>query len=292
MTGIALAIVLAAAFLHACWNYLAKKSRNKIVFIWWFLLAALVIYLPMLIYFWPQTIISQAGWLCIAATGVLHFMYFWFLGGAYERGDLSLVYPLSRGSGPLLVPLLAILFINEQLSALGAFGITLIIAGIYTIHLRSFSLDGFLEPFRAARGSASVWALLTGGTIAAYSLVDKVGVSLVHPPVYIYLMLAITWLLLSPRVLTKNREDLTLEWKTNRNTIFIVGFLVLGTYMLVLFALQMAKVSYVVAVREISIIISIILGTRGLGEKHGRQKMIGAIFLASGVTCIGMASNG
>jgi drug/metabolite transporter (DMT)-like permease len=292
MTGIALAIVLAAAFLHACWNYLAKKSRNKIVFIWWFLLAALVIYLPMLIYFWPQTIISRAGWLCIAATGVLHFMYFWFLGGAYERGDLSLVYPLSRGSGPLLVPLLAILFINEQLSALGAFGITLIIAGIYTIHLRSFSLDGFLEPFRAARGSASVWALLTGGTIAAYSLVDKVGVSLVHPPVYIYLMLAITWLFLSPLVLTKNREDLTLEWKTNRNTIFIVGFLVLGTYMLVLFALQMAKVSYVVAVREVSIIISITLGIRGLGEKHGLQKMIGAIFLASGVTCIGMASNG
>lgn len=285
-------MVLVAACLHAGWNYLAKQSPNKVVFIWWFLLAALVIYLPMLLYFWPRMAISPAGWLCVAATGILHFLYFWFLGGAYERGELSLVYPLSRGSGPLLVPFLAALFIDERLSALGALGIAMVIAGIYTIHLRTFDPSGFLEPFRAAGRGASLWALATDGTIAAYSLVDKVGVGLVHPPVYIYLMLAITWLLLCPGVFIRHREGLAREWRTRRIKICIVGFLVLGTYMIVLFAMQLAKVSYVVAVREISIVISVILGTRGLGETHGRQKLIGAVFIAGGVICIGLSPEG
>lgn len=99
MSGIALGIVLVAAFLHAGWNFLAKKSQNKIVFIWWFLLIAIIGYFPMFVYFWSGIRISALGWIYIAVTGVLHAFYFWFMGRAYERGDLSLVYPLSRGSG-------------------------------------------------------------------------------------------------------------------------------------------------------------------------------------------------
>lgn len=290
MTGIAMTLVLVAALFHAYWNYLAKKSPNKLIFIWWFLLAAILFYLPMFIYYFSQTIISRSGWLCIAATGFLHFLYFWFLSGAYERGDLSMVYPLSRGLGPLLVPVFAVLFLNEQISLFGTIGIALVIAGIYTIHLRSFSLYGLLEPFSAAKDSASLWALLTGGIIAAYSLVDKVGVGLVNPPVYIYLMLAVTWLLLTPLTVIRYYNCLTMELKTRRNTIVIVGIMVLFTYMIVLFAMQMAKVSYVVAVREVSIVISVIMGTRGLGEQHASQKLIGAFFIVCGVICIGLAS--
>ncbi len=289
MSGLALTIVLTAAFLHAGWNYLLKKSQKKIVFIWWFLLIALVIYFPMFLYFWPKTIISAQGWTCVAATGLLHFLYFWFMGGAYERGDLSLVYPLSRGSGPLFVPFFAVVLIHEQISLFGAFGIALVIFGIYLIHLTSFSIQSFLEPFLALRGGGSLWALCTGGTIAAYSLVDKVGVGFVHPPVYIYLMLAITWLLLSPYVLAKKRMWLKKEWIINRYTILVVGVLVLGTYLIVLFAMQMTKVSYVVAVREVSIVFSTLYGTICLKEKHGSQKLAGACFITLGVVSIGLS---
>jgi len=289
MSGIAMAIVLAAAFLHAGWNYLTKKSQRKIVFIWWFLLIAVILYFPMFLYYWSQTTIPPVGWSCVVASGLLHGLYFWFLGGAYERGDLSLVYPLSRGSGPLFVPFLAVGLIHEQLFLLGILGIALIIFGIYVIHLRSFSGKSLLEPFWALRSGASLWALCTGGTIAAYSLVDKVGVGAVYPPVYIYLMTSITWLLLSPYVLVKERMCLREEWHINKGTILIVGFLVLFTYMMILFALRMGKVSYVVAVREVSIVFSAYYGIIWLAEKHARQKFVGAGLIALGVVLIGLS---
>jgi drug/metabolite transporter (DMT)-like permease len=289
MDGLALAIVLSAAFLHAGWNFLLKKSQRKIVFIWWFLLVALVLYFPMFFYSWTHTSIPPLGWKCLAGTGLLHLLYFWFMAGAYERGDLSLVYPLSRGSGPLLVPFLAVVFIHEKLSFLGISGIALIILGIYVIHLHSFSSQSFLEPFLALRGGASLWALCTGGTIAGYSLVDKVGVGVVYPPLYNYLMLACVWLILSPYVLTKEKTWLKKEWRNNKGTIMAVGFLVLFTYSMVLFAMRMSKVSYVVAVREVSIVFSAYYGIIWLKEKHGRQKFLGAILIACGVVLIGLS---
>ena len=289
MSGLALGMVLVAAFLHASWNYLAKKSRNKMAFIWWAILFSNIIFFPMFVFFWPAVSISSIGWICIAATGILHAFYFWFMGGAYERGELSLVYPLSRGSGPLLVPILAVVFIHEQLSIPGVFGIALIIVGIYVIHLRSFSVPSFLEPFLAMRGSASLWALCTGGTIAGYSLVDKVGVALVFPPVYIYLMFVITLLLLSPVVFARERKDLKKEWQINKFNIIIVGFLDLFTYLLILFALQISKVSYVAAAREVSIVFSAFLGIMLLQEKNAPQKLAGAVLISLGVVLIGFS---
>jgi drug/metabolite transporter (DMT)-like permease len=290
MSGLALAIVIVAAFLHASWNFLAKKSKKKMAFIWWFLLIATLAYLPMFLYFWPRQTVGPAGWACIVATGILHALYFWFMGGAYERGDLSLVYPLSRGSGPLFVPILAIIFLQERLSFAGISGISLVILGIYSIHLKSFSAVSFIEPFRALRGSASVWALCTGGTIAGYSLVDKVGVGLVYPPVYIYLMFVISLLLLSPYVLVTQRAALKLEWLVNKGPVLFDGFLVLLTYLIILFAFRLSKVSYVVAAREVSIVFSAFLGIVWLKEKHAPQKIAGAVLIALGVVFIGLSS--
>lgn len=100
MSGTALLMVLVSAFLHAFWNYLVKKSRNKLAFIWCSILAAVIIYFPMFLYFYAGMKVSAAGWACIAATGILHTFYFFFVGSSYERGDLSVVYPLARGFGP------------------------------------------------------------------------------------------------------------------------------------------------------------------------------------------------
>ncbi|MEW6334479.1 MAG: DMT family transporter [Thermodesulfobacteriota bacterium] len=289
MSGIALALVLVSAFLHAGWNYLLKKSDRKIVFIWWFLLIYLLLYLPVFLIHYPETAIAPAGWFCIAATGILHGAYFWFIGGAYQRGDLSLVYPLARGSGPLFIPLLAVLLIREEISLLGMTGILLIIGGIYCIHLRSFSGAAFLEPLRVLGSGASLWAIATGLTIALYSLVDKIGVGLVHPPVYIYLMFLIGFLIISPWILIRERRHLKPEWQKHKGSIVVVGFLSGFTYLLILFALQISKVSYVAAVREVSIVLSSYFGIVWLGEKHGGQKLLGALLITAGVVAIGLS---
>ena len=288
MSGLALGMVLVAAFLHAGWNYLAKKGGNKLAFFWWAILFSVIFFFPMFIYYWPTVRISPAGWACIFATGVLHAFYFGFMGGAYERGDLSLVYPLSRGSGPLLVPVLAVLIMNEQLSVTGLCGIALVIVGIFVIHLRTFSIQSFLEPFRALKKGASLWALCTGGTIAGYSLVDKVGVSHVYPPIYIYLLFVVALVLLSPYVFVKAGSDLAREWGLNKRQILMVGFLELFTYLIILFALRIGKVSYIAAAREVSIVFSALLGILLLQEKNAPQKLAGAVFISLGVVLIGL----
>jgi len=289
MSGIALSIVLASAFLHAGWNYLLKKSDRKIVFIWWFLLAAVLLYLPLFLFYYPTISIPPTGWLCIVATGIIHGVYFWCMGIAYQRGDLSLVYPLARGSGPLFVPVLAVILLHEEISPLGMMGVALIIAGIYCVHLRSFSGSAFLEPFRAFHGGASLWALFTGLAIAFYSLVDKVGVALVYPPVYIYLLLLITWLVLTPWTLIRERHYLMTEWRRRKSSILVVGFLSGFTYLMILFALRISKVSYVAAVREVSIVLSSYYGVVLLGENHGAQKLLGALLITMGVIAIGLS---
>jgi drug/metabolite transporter (DMT)-like permease len=289
MKGMALAIVLSSAFLHAGWNYLLKKSDRKIVFTWWFLLVSVILYFPVFLYFIPEVSIPPKGWFCIAATGILHAVYFWFMGGAYQRGDLSLVYPLARGSGPLFVPLLAVILLGEKIALLGGIGILFIIGGVYCVHLRSFTRSSVLEPFRALRGGASLWALCTGLAIALYSLVDKVGVGLVNPPVYIYLLLLITWLLLTPWVLIRERGFLESEWRRHKGAIAAVGFLSGFTYLMILFALTMSKVSYVAAVREVSIVLSAYFGIVFLGERHGPQKLVGAVLITLGVIAIGLS---
>jgi drug/metabolite transporter (DMT)-like permease len=288
MSGLALSIVLMSALLHAVWNYCTKKSLRKVVFVWWALLAAIFLFFPMFLYWFPSSI-SLPGWYCIFASGLLHTIYFGLLGSAYERGDLSLVYPICRGSGPLFVPIFAMILIHEHVAPLGAAGIVLVVSGIYTINLQSFSARAFLQPFIALRGGASLWAMFTGVAITLYSLVDKVGVGQVFPPVYLYLMLVVNWVALSAYVVPRQRAWIKREWIVNWKTIFIVGFLSNFTYLIILFAMQISKVSYVVAVREVSIVFSAAIGVLWLGERNARQKLIGAVIITCGVILIGLS---
>ena len=173
MTGSALGIVLIAAFLHAFWNYLAKKSRNKIAFIWWSILFSVILFLPMFLYYWPAATISSGGWSCIVATGILHAFYFWFMGRAYERGDLSLVYPLARGSGPLFVPILAVLllcwglanYILENLVAMGH-GVEAISGGRLNFMQGVLLLVGVMLIYESLGGMRSVaWTDVVQGSL-------------------------------------------------------------------------------------------------------------------------------
>lgn len=279
-------LLIVAAAMHATWNFLSKRSLDKQAFLWLSLAIIPAVSWPILFLYTP---ISPVGWGLILLSGLLEAAYFILLGSAYERGDLSLVYPLARGSAPLFVTLFAYIFLAERPSAGGIAGIVLIVAGIYTLHLKSSDREGLCGPFLSFRGRASQLALLTGLMIAGYSVVDKAGVSHVHPVLYLYFVFVVAAVLVTPYIALTRAEAVRLEWQVNRPTILAVAALSVGTYLLVLFALTTSKVSYVSPVREVSVLFGALLGTLVLKEPFARMKLVGSLLIFAGIVCIGLA---
>lgn len=289
MSATALLLVLAAAVAHSGWNALAKRAHDPLLFLWSSVSLASLGLMPLGVWALAREGWGPGGAGFVLATVVIHAVYFYALGRAYATGDLSLVYPVARGLGVALVPPLAFLFLDERLSFVGALGIALVVAGIAAMQ----AVAG--GPSRAARRSgrdARVaglrWAILTGLTIAAYSVVDKAGVARVHPLGYISLMGVGMSLLLAPFVLQR-RADLVREWRVNGRAIALASTMNLTSYLLVLFAFRLSKAGYVVAVRETSIVLSVLIGSVLMREGHIGPRLAGAAVVLGGVACVALA---
>jgi len=285
MTAGALALVVAAAVLHAGWNALAKRARDPIAFL---SLAACVA--------WP-ILLPVGGFMLVAdglplralpfvvGTIVLHVVYFFALGQAYATGAYSIVYPIARGLGVALVPIGAFLIFDERLSSLGTLGIALVLAGVVTLHQvgqRHAVATG------APLGAATAWAVLTGLSIASYSLLDKAGVARLHPVPYMLLMEAGCAAIMLPLALRRGiavRE----EWRANWRTVIAVGAMSALGYTLVLLAFRLSKAGYVVASRELSIVLSALIGTLWLGEGRLGPRLAAACIVLGGVACVALA---
>lgn len=290
MTTLALALVLGSAGLHAVWNFLYKRARDKRAFAWLFGLASVAIYAPVFAIVVSREPVSTAGWLAVLLSAVVHTLYFFTLGSGYSVGDLSLVYPLARGTGPLLVPVWAVLFLGERLSLVGIAGIAAVVAGVYTLHLREISLKGLAAPLRSIGLPSTRIAIVSGVLISAYTVVDKVGVEYFEPFVYMYLWTAVYAVLYAPFVLrTSGWEAVKKEWRLNAVPIVVVGFLIVFTYTMVLFAMTMINVSYVASAREVGVVFGAALGTLLLKEPYGRAKVGGAVLIAVGIVLIALA---
>ena len=288
MTGIAVGLVLASAFLHSGWNYMAKKSADQATFLWLALGAGLVIFAPAFVFFLIREPVPARGWIFIAASAVVHVAYFVFLSRAYRQADLSVVYPLARGTGPMFVLIFALVFLREIPSGLGLAGILLVIAGVYLIHSRELSPQALLRPLKEALAPGSRMALFTGVTIGVYSIVDKSGVAVVNPLVYMWLWVVGTSILLAPARLAR-REAVWRLALSERWWIAAAGALLFGAYVLVLTALTTSHVSYVAAARESSILIGALYGRTLLRESSGAGRLVGAVAIAAGVALIGLA---
>jgi drug/metabolite transporter (DMT)-like permease len=287
MSWSALGLLLVAAFLHSFWNLLAKRSVDKIAFLMLAAAAGVLLFAPLALSNWRP--IAPAGWLIIIASGLAEALYYLLLGAAYKTGDLSMVYPLSRGSSPVFVTLIAVLLLGERPSAVGYAGIALVVLGIYVLHLRTFSRADLLSPLRALRDRTSQLAVLTGLTIATYSVLDKQGIRYAEPLTYIWLVLAISALALAPYLLMRKRAEAVRELRANWLSIALVGAILLGGYVLILIVLQTAPVSYATSVRGISVVFGALLGALVLRESLTAPKLAGACVIFAGVACIGLA---
>jgi drug/metabolite transporter (DMT)-like permease len=285
MTATALALVAAAAVLHAAWNALAKRGHDPIAFLW---LASMVAAPALLPWGARELAVSGLAWRAVPfvlGTVALHAVYFYTLGRAYSTGAYSVVYPIARGLGVALVPIVAWTLLDERLSPLGIAGIVLVIAGVVVLH-RVGGRPVSVSP--RALGSASVWAILTGVSIAGYSVLDKVGVTRVHPVPYMLLMEAGCVLVFAPFML-RRRAAVRAEWAANRWTILATGVMSAGGYTLVLFAFQLSKAGYVVASRELSIVLSALIGSLLLREGRLPPRLAAASIVLAGVACVALA---
>jgi len=283
----ALLMVTAAALIHAAWNALAKRGRDQLAFLWAAQSLAGVWLVPFALWRLRIDGLPAAGVPYVVVTIVLHAVYFYTLGTAYRHGEFSLVYPVARGLGVAVVPVLAFVAWGERLSPLGVAGVGLVVAGIVGLHVTGVGAANLLGRLRAS-GAGTGWALATGLVIAAYSVNDKVGVAHVHPVVYITLMGFGVTLLLAP-VVVRRRGALAREFATNWPALLIASGLTLTGYLLVLFAFRLSKTGYVVAAREMSIVLSVLIGRVGLGEETSWRRLAGAALVFVGVACVALA---
>jgi len=268
----ALLLLILSALLHAAYYGFYKRSADKQVFVWWFLLVAVAVYSPTLIL--NRSGIAAWGWLCLLLSGLLDTAYFVSVGKAFEEGDLSVVYPLARGAPPLLITLGGVLFLGERLTMWGLAGILLVTASLYLVNVRSRT--DLLRPLRSLRERPSQWALLASASVSIHSVIDKVGLRYVEPLTYGYLTLLLILLSFTPYILlTKHRTHLTAEWRVSKLGIGV--------------AIRMSYVSYAGSVRSVNVIFGALLGALLLKEPYGAVRVLASSLVFVGVLLIGVA---
>jgi drug/metabolite transporter (DMT)-like permease len=283
MTALALSLILVAAFIHASWNYLLKRSGGGTAFVYLFAVLSALIYAPLVaaIIWWVR---PEFGWVhygLMAASAVLHTAYYMLLDRGYRSGDLSVVYPLARGSGPLITMLGAVLLLGERPTALAVGGALLIAGG-------AVALTGDPRKLRESGNLHAVgFALLTGCMIASYTLVDKLAVSawLIPPLVQDWATNVGRVVLMAPLAL-KARADLAPTWRRAKKEILGVAVLCPLSYLLVLTAMVFTPVSYVAPAREVSILIAALMGTQLLAEGDARRRLAAGAAMVVGVICL------
>jgi drug/metabolite transporter (DMT)-like permease len=295
----ALLLVLTAAVLHASWNIVAKKAGGDQRFTLLCSLLVTVLWLPAGLWFgWHE--VPRWGlteWAVVSLSAVVHLLYFNALLKGYRVADLTVVYPLARGSGPLLTAMAAVLLLGETLSVLGLAGVLGVCGGVFLIAggpalwrtaMASSAADSVVAAQQRQRLLLGLqWGLITGALIAAYSVIDGYAIKVLAmgPVIYDYMCNVLRVPLQLPTVL-RQRDALRQAWRAQWRHALVVAVLGPLAYILVLTALQMAPLSHVAPAREVSMLVAALIGGRLLGEQDRGLRLAGAACIAGGVMAL------
>ena len=297
MPVLALVLVIVAAVLHAAWNVLLKTSGDPLRTAVRLQAIGTAVLVPLAVVAWflnGRPPIEPAGLALALGSGVLEAAYFLCLSAAYARGDLSLVYPIARGTAPLLAIGIGVLVLGETLGLPASIGVGCLVAGILLVARPWRALQAAGRQHRGAIG----FALATGASIAAYSAVDRVGVRLVAPWLYGAALAIFATAILAAIVVVGRRTGVlstpepngrpTSAWRDGT-----AGVLSLTAYLLILFAYSLAPLAAVAPLRESGIVIAAAWGAARLGESSGRREAMTRIAAAAlvvlGAVLLGVA---
>jgi uncharacterized membrane protein len=291
MSALAISLVLLSALLHALRSLFTKESGDKQVFLWLYSIFALLFFSPLFFYFFLRVgITNPEAYAWCAASGFIHFLYWIFLTNSYKEGDLSHVYPIMRSS-PALVLVIAVLFLGEQVSVQGVTGILLVVLGVYIINLKQISGQELLAPIKSIASVRSTrFAFLTLISVAFYSIVDKIAVAYIHPILFAFFHLFFGMCYYSPYIaITKNAALIKKEWNSGLVRIIMAGVIGIAGYSLILIAFTFGRVSYIVGLRQISIVFAVLMGSHVLKEEHKRIRLTGSLIIFAGGFLISLA---
>lgn len=285
MTPVSLTLLLLAALCHAIWNMAAKNSTgDPTVFVWMYFTLAGVICLPL------GLAVSAGGplitWPLIgtaAVSGIIHIAYSMTLQTGYSKADLGVVYPVARGTGPLLTVIVAVTLLGDRPEPVALLGGLAIIAGILVVSGESLFVGG-------SSRVGLTYGFATGVAIAGYTLWDDYSVAaLDNPPILYYgISCMMQAILMAPGVVRK-RADFRETWRRDHREVVIAGILSPTAYVTVLFVMQTTSVSLVAPVRESSIVIGALLAWWMYKEPHPLRRVLGAGVVASGIALIALA---
>ncbi len=282
MTLTAFLLVLAAAFCHATWNLCVKRINGGAELVWLFSIISCVLYLPATIY----VIVTQKphfGWLefgFVVGSSLLHLGYFMFLQAGYRKGDLSLVYPTARATGPLLSVSFAVLFLGEYISFQVTIGAVLIIFGV-------ISLTGGFGKRSNNMSSSLLFGIGSGTFIGGYTVWDAHAVAtLLIPPLVLDLASILCRMTILTPVAIKRIDLVKSHWRDYRREVLVIAIFSPLAYILVLYAMTFTPVVYVAPLRESSVLITVLMGSLILGEGDLKRRLGWAVVILAGVSIL------
>lgn len=273
-----LAAVLCGALLHASWNALVKSSTDKTLDTALIHVLCSLIALPVLLVIGPP---EAKAWPFIIGSLVVHIGYYFALAGAYRHGDLGLTYPLMRGSAPVLVALASAALLGESLSPLAWGGVLAVSGGVLLLGASA----GLMR-----HGKAVVFALSNAVIIAVYTVIDAKGARTAdHVAQYVAMLFVLDGWPFAALVFAQRRDQVAAmrDYARRRWPIAAVGALAsLGSYAIALWAMTVAPVAMVAALRETSVLFAALIGVAFLGEKWTPQRVAGTVAIVSGVMAL------
>jgi uncharacterized membrane protein len=268
LDAIVIGLVAISAVLHVAWNVRLKTAGDPLRAATVGMLAATVAIVPVgLIAWWlaGRPVLPAEGVVLGVVSGTVEAAYFVLLSAAYRRGDLSVVYPIARGTAPLLAVAIGVGILGERLGVAGFTGVALLLIGFLLLQ----------RPWQALRGHTGLdpsiaFALATGVTIASYSALDRVGTRLIEPFTYAAILWVTTSVALVLWVRLAAGGDVFSGGPDELRRSAIGGWLTLGAYLLILFALSVAPLSGVAPLRESATVFAAAWGSVRLGEAVDR----------------------
>lgn len=281
MSSLSIVLLMTSGLLHASWNFLLKASDDKFTTLWWAYLLGGLAFAPWMI---GRTFPSPDVWLWLLISVLVEIIYLVLLSISYQKTDLSVIYPIGRGSAPVFITLWSILLMGEKPGFAGLFGIFLIIIGIGLVSY-PFSMKVAVSDLK----QGLLYGLLIGLTISCYTMIDGAQAKRTDPIMYSWLVLSVMPIVSAP--LFFNRFPINSITGTIRKQpmrIVLIGVLTFLAYTVALVAYGFSYISYAGSIREVGIVFAAMGGWLLFKERLGWQRLVGAMTVFSGILVIGI----